>query len=58
MTLMSVERGGPKCMGCMYDESVCFFLLPKFSQKFDLKNMILTDTKDFSWGKMVLIRQI
>jgi hypothetical protein len=29
----------------------CAFLLPKISQKFDLKNMILTDTKDCSWEK-------
>jgi hypothetical protein len=42
-------KGGPKCMGCMY-ESVCFFIA-KILQNFDLKNMILTDTKDFSWEK-------
>ncbi len=37
-------KGGPQCMGCMY-ESVCFFIA-RFSPKFDLKN-----TKDFSWEK-------
>jgi hypothetical protein len=27
------------------------FLIGKISQKFDLKNVILTNTKDFSWEK-------
>ncbi len=30
-------------------------ILPK---KFDLKNMILTDTKDFPWKKLAQNRQI
>jgi hypothetical protein len=47
-----VERWGggdpnawPECM------NHCVLFIAKFSQKFDLKNMILTDTKDFSWEK-------
>jgi hypothetical protein len=28
-----------------------FFLLGEFSQKFNLNNVISTNTKDFSWNK-------
>jgi hypothetical protein len=29
----------------------CFIFIGEFSQKFDLKNVISTNTKDFSWEK-------
>jgi hypothetical protein len=35
-----------------------FFFIGELSQKFDLENVILTNTKDFSWEKRVQICQI
>ncbi len=35
-----------------------FFSIGEFLQKFDLKNVISTTSKDFRWEKMVQIRQI
>ncbi len=48
-------------MATMHFQGTCLggvFRNAKFLEKFDLKNVILTNTKDFSWEKMVQIRQI
>jgi hypothetical protein len=44
--------GNAPCPGALpYTELAVFFLIGESLQNFDLKNVISTNTKDFSWKK-------